>query len=50
LNEDTAAGSGSTIRKVSEPKRGGITKETIQKLSRDRSLRGVARIAKKYAK
>ena len=38
-----------TIRTVSEPKRGPVTKTTVSKLSGDRSLRGVAKLAKKYA-
>jgi hypothetical protein len=38
-----------TIRKVPEPARGPVTRETVKELSRDRSLRGVAQIAKKYA-
>jgi hypothetical protein len=49
-DDKIASGADWTIKKVSEPKRDGVTKETIQKLSRDRSLRGIARIAKKYAK
>jgi hypothetical protein len=49
-NKNMAADGKWTIRKASEPARGTVTKTTVQELSRDKSLRGVARIAKKYAK
>lgn len=37
------------IRKVAQQPRGPVTEKTVKDLSRDRSLRGVARVAKKYA-
>jgi hypothetical protein len=40
---------GWTIRKVSESNRGPVTKTMVKELARDRSLRDVARLAKKYA-
>ena len=39
-----------TIRTVSEPARGPVTKETVRELKRVKPLREVAKIAKKYAK
>lgn len=38
-----------TVRQVSEPKRGRVTKETVQKLSRHSSTSRAADIARKYA-
>jgi len=37
-------------RKASESTRGPVTQETVKRLSSERSLRGVAQVAKKYAK
>jgi hypothetical protein len=39
-----------TIRTASDSKRGVVTKKTVTELSRAKSLRGVAKVAKKYAK
>ncbi len=40
---------GWTIKTVQEPARGPVTKTTVSQLSHNRSLRGVQKIAKKYA-
>lgn len=40
---------GWTIRTVQEPPRGPVTKSTVTKLSGDKSLSGVKKIARKYA-
>lgn len=47
--KDTGKSSG-TIRAVPEPTRGPVTRETVQKLSRDSALSRAAEIAKKYAR
>jgi hypothetical protein len=39
-----------TIRTVSGRVRGPVTKATVKELAREKSTRGVAKIAKKYAK
>lgn len=44
------AASNWTIRSASDTKRGPVTKKTVSELSRSKSLRGVAKVAKKYAK
>jgi hypothetical protein len=43
------SGNGWTIRKVTESTRGPVTRTTVRELARDKSLRDVAKIAKKYA-
>jgi len=39
-----------TIQKPAAPPRGPVTRETVTELLRDKGLRDVAKIAKKYAK
>jgi hypothetical protein len=48
--KQNSTGGGWTIRKASESARGPVTRETVKRLSNDKSLHGVAKVAKKYAK
>lgn len=41
--------SGWTVKRVADPKRAPVTKDTIKQLSRDSALRGVRDVARKYA-
>lgn len=38
-----------TLKRVADPKRAPVTKETVKQLSGDRALRGVREVARKYA-
>jgi hypothetical protein len=48
--KNRATASNWTIRTASDSKRGSVTHKTVSELSRAKSLRGVAKVAKKYAK
>ncbi|HKF13795.1 MAG TPA: hypothetical protein VKB13_01040 [Gaiellaceae bacterium] len=50
MSKKTAASGKWTIRSASDTKRGRVTSTTVRELSQTKSLRGVAKIAKKYAK
>jgi hypothetical protein len=48
--QNRATASNWTIRSASDTQRDGVTKKTVSELWRSKSLRGVAKVAKKYAK
>jgi hypothetical protein len=50
MERSTNSSAGWTIKTVSQPPRGPVTKTTVTELHRNKSLRDVAKVAKKYAK
>jgi len=50
VSGQVSGGTGWTIKTVSQPARGPVTKSTVTELKRNKSLRDVAKVAKKYAK